>query len=403
MASVRAAGRAHIENIEAEIIVLKQSIRGLRSQQKQIRKRLKSYKYPVLTLPNELISEIFLHFIPAYPRCAPRARRQSPLLLTHICRKWRDIALATPALWRAITIGGHNSSKDHIPFLASWLSRSGDLPLSIQMDDQYSGIEPAELELIIPYRARWDVVSLQVYSLSVLFPLEDPLPQLRSLEIRISGWDPEPALTAFHDVPRLRTATLWDFTYPADLVPWSQLTSLTLVAKSAAEITRILRGTPQLIHCALIVFDSGAPQPPATTLAYLESLVITKYAVEDPTPPAYLAAFILPALRRLQIPDEFLRPAPVAALASFITKSGCKLHEVLITGELILPKSAYRTAFPAIRTFLFDRVSSVDYVTWRDSVEAELHDAGSTFRRRFDFSDDESGSSSGSESDSESE
>ncbi|KAJ6504124.1 hypothetical protein C8R47DRAFT_177927 [Mycena vitilis] len=54
------------------------------------------------TLPNEITSEIFLHFLPVYPRCPPLTGNLSPTCLTHICRRWREIALTTPALWRAM-------------------------------------------------------------------------------------------------------------------------------------------------------------------------------------------------------------------------------------------------------------------------------------------------------------
>ncbi|KAJ7487321.1 hypothetical protein B0H11DRAFT_1956558 [Mycena galericulata] len=390
MAALRAAHRAHIESIQAEIVALKQSIRGLRSQQKRIRKRLHSYTYPVLALPNEILSEIFLHFIPAYPRCAPREGRRSPLLLAHVCRDWRETALATPTLWRAIPLGGYNSSQDHIRFLESWLSRSGDLPLSIQMNDQHSGVTAAELELIISYRARLEVVSLQVEFLSDLVTLQDSLPRLRSLEIReLVNRVSAPSRIAFHGVPHLRAATLWDFVYPADLLPWSQLTSLKLVAKGTADITQILREIPQLVHCQLIVYDSVAPQL-NTTLAFLESLILMSFAadVDDPTPPSYLDTFVLPSLRRLQIPDEFLRPAPVDALTSFINNSGCKLQEILITGERIVPKWSYRKAFPDIKKFIFDS-ALVDYMTWNDSFASDLDVEPS-----FDLTSDESSSDS---------
>ncbi|KAJ6560151.1 hypothetical protein B0H19DRAFT_945240, partial [Mycena capillaripes] len=67
-----------------------------------VQERLNSFKYPVLTLPAEIISEIFVHFLPIYPSCPPLTGFLSPTLLTQICRKWRHIALTTPALWRAI-------------------------------------------------------------------------------------------------------------------------------------------------------------------------------------------------------------------------------------------------------------------------------------------------------------
>ncbi|KAJ6526023.1 hypothetical protein B0H19DRAFT_1197658, partial [Mycena capillaripes] len=59
---------------------------------------------PALSLPNELMSEIFVHFLPVYPKLPPSMGLLSPYLLCHICRRWRNIALTTPALWRGISL-----------------------------------------------------------------------------------------------------------------------------------------------------------------------------------------------------------------------------------------------------------------------------------------------------------
>jgi hypothetical protein len=76
----------------------------LRSEKSAAQERLDSYKYPVLTLPSEIVCNIFIHFLPIYPTCPPLTGPLSPILLTHICGGWREIALALPVLWRAITM-----------------------------------------------------------------------------------------------------------------------------------------------------------------------------------------------------------------------------------------------------------------------------------------------------------
>ncbi|KAJ7231501.1 hypothetical protein C8J57DRAFT_967491, partial [Mycena rebaudengoi] len=60
--------------------------------------------YPVLTLPTDITSEIFTHFLPTYPLCSLINGLLSPMLLGQICHQWRDIALGTPRLWSAIEI-----------------------------------------------------------------------------------------------------------------------------------------------------------------------------------------------------------------------------------------------------------------------------------------------------------
>ncbi|KAJ7639452.1 hypothetical protein FB45DRAFT_725271, partial [Roridomyces roridus] len=78
-------------------------------------------------LPNEIVSEIFIQCLPPYPICPPFRGLSSPTCLTHICRKWRDIALTTPQLWRAIPFPASGDYKTP----QAWLERSGSCPLSI--------------------------------------------------------------------------------------------------------------------------------------------------------------------------------------------------------------------------------------------------------------------------------
>ncbi|KAJ7918132.1 hypothetical protein B0H13DRAFT_2187907, partial [Mycena leptocephala] len=88
--------RARVVVLEAEISKLELSLSALRTEKILAQQRLASYKYPVLTLPNEIVSEIFIHFLPIYPLCPPIRGPYSPTLLTRICHKWREITLANP-------------------------------------------------------------------------------------------------------------------------------------------------------------------------------------------------------------------------------------------------------------------------------------------------------------------
>jgi hypothetical protein len=56
-ARLPAVEEARLAATEAEILKLHNSILELRQP-------LDSYTYPVLTLPNEIVSEIFMHFLP---------------------------------------------------------------------------------------------------------------------------------------------------------------------------------------------------------------------------------------------------------------------------------------------------------------------------------------------------
>ncbi|KAJ7122169.1 hypothetical protein C8R44DRAFT_530196, partial [Mycena epipterygia] len=53
--------------------------------------------HPILTIPSELTSEIFLHCLPDKP-VLPSASA-APILLGMICREWRFIPHGDPRLW----------------------------------------------------------------------------------------------------------------------------------------------------------------------------------------------------------------------------------------------------------------------------------------------------------------
>ncbi|KAJ7140755.1 hypothetical protein C8R44DRAFT_530102, partial [Mycena epipterygia] len=54
--------------------------------------------YPVLTLPDDITSRIFVECLPTHGRVRP-SPRNAPLILSQICRQWREIALSISDLW----------------------------------------------------------------------------------------------------------------------------------------------------------------------------------------------------------------------------------------------------------------------------------------------------------------
>ncbi|KAJ7068769.1 hypothetical protein C8F01DRAFT_963465, partial [Mycena amicta] len=62
---------------------------------------------PVLTLPPEILSEIFLHCLLEPDQPVPKLnpeRPRAPLLLLQICRTWRNVAIGTPRLWQRLSV-----------------------------------------------------------------------------------------------------------------------------------------------------------------------------------------------------------------------------------------------------------------------------------------------------------
>ncbi|KAF8215594.1 hypothetical protein K438DRAFT_1954311 [Mycena galopus ATCC 62051] len=338
-----AADRALVADLDAKILDVdaERSLFELRIKE-LAQERLDSFKYPVLALPNEIIAEIFIHFIPLYPDCPPFAGPHSPTLLTQICHEWREIALGTPTLWRAMAPSdcGMSSNRD-VYLCETWLSRSGCCPLSVRFgnsDNEDRGVLKI-LSALVRHRARLEYLDLILFAPDVP-AIEGPMPLLRRSE-----------LTVLEDLDTIKVA-----------LPLGQVTSLSLDPVYRSEYVVILRQTRNLVHCELGVWhsrsESGAASdlPPdyEIELPWLESLALTdEYVRDGPNPAGYLADFRIPALRSLRLDQSFLRPDPIDALALFISKSGCRLQQVCFPrrGTLLAP---YREAFPSIHFFCDD-------------------------------------------------
>ncbi|KAJ7125437.1 hypothetical protein C8R46DRAFT_80729 [Mycena filopes] len=352
-----AADRARVAELEAQILQLQDRIRDLEGEKHLTQHRLDRYCYPVLTLPNEITSEIFTHFLPAFPLRPPLIGIASPTVLTQICRAWREIAFSTPTLWRAMTIP---SSPIIMTFEAKttmadrWLGRSRSCPLSIEIGYRWYGTSVSPLlSRIFAEVARLQELKLvfsapELGAFAACLPATSfPIPLLRRLELFM--FDPDPSLpsTVFRDTPQLRTVVLDDIAAFHFQLPWSQLTSVTLHRVYPRECVPVLRQTHNLLHCNLSLCDEDTDNTTEPlTLPYLQSLTLQRDSEEPYV--GYLDSLTLPVLHTLSIPEPFLGEGPVDALTRFFNKSGCKLHELSITDKILRDLSIYRQGFPLI-------------------------------------------------------
>ncbi|KAJ7748087.1 hypothetical protein B0H16DRAFT_1888552 [Mycena metata] len=342
--------RARAADLDVQIVDLERALSALRSQRALVQERLESYKYPVLTLPNEIISEIFVHYIPVYPDCPPLAGILSPTTLTQICRRWREAAFATPELWRAtkVLLGSGDPSAQ---LLVEWLPRSGCYPISLEIIEYDEEAEERSriLRFLTSHCARWEHLKMRFQS--AVPGIAPSMPLLRHLEISVEDpdyYDSSPII--FGEAPLLRSAILDDVTALNVVLPWVQLTSLQLHRMFPRECVEVLQQTSNLVHCTLFnIIDDGYVGPwLQVTLLHLQSLsILDEYR---PTS-GYLNSFIVPALRELRIAEP-LPEHPIAVLTSLMSTSGCKPQEIVISGDRRVSSDAYNAAFPSVK-FVF--------------------------------------------------
>ncbi|KAK7017386.1 F-box domain-containing protein [Favolaschia claudopus] len=326
MLSSLEADRRIILELNAQIEPIELHLAGLRSKRATVQARLDAYKYPVSKIPHEIISEIFLQFLPTYPLCPELAGWYSPTVLTHICSQWRQIALSTPQLWRAINSSGYAVGEIHI--INDWLGRCGSCPLSLE-------IRPAENErkgllgVLDSQCAHIEHLKI-VGSPIVLTLLDSAMPGLRHLHLDLWAGSRSIKLTM---APLLRTAVLVDAACTVVQLPWGQLTALALRFGSPKEFCSILRQAPNLVHCALELkaYYNDEVVRPEVNLPLLRSLVLK-------SPPQnvdskMIRSLVAPALRILKVSEQCITTLdqnPLQPLSSFISKSTCKLDELCI-------------------------------------------------------------------------
>ncbi|KAJ7663178.1 hypothetical protein DFH06DRAFT_1128511 [Mycena polygramma] len=137
--------------------------------------------YPILTLPPEVTSRIFLECIEPRP-----STNSAPLLLLRICKSWRTIALSSPELWSKLQISSAfppaMSSRDIAGIIDEWLGRA--CAVSIALSFYEPGMKKAglALDLILP-KHTWHLKHFHVHAAmhyASVFALEVPLPVLLS-------------------------------------------------------------------------------------------------------------------------------------------------------------------------------------------------------------------------------
>ncbi|KAJ7073904.1 hypothetical protein C8F01DRAFT_4477 [Mycena amicta] len=258
--AARATDRARLSEIEEEIQRFETHLAALRIERTKIRERLENYSYPVLSLPNEIVTEIFVHYLPPYPDFPPLIGPGSPTYLLGICRLWRSVALHSPMLWRSIELDCE-IYRERMGVAQTWLKRSGGVLLSLNLDFGLSRETLEEdseslLQVVLASRSRWEYIQLVV--LPAHIPLiSGPVPALVQIDISTRRLEESEAdAILFYDSQRLHSVCLWNVEFDAASIPCGHLTSLTLINTRPSPCMAILQTATNLTRCKLYMLPS---------------------------------------------------------------------------------------------------------------------------------------------------
>jgi len=139
--------------------------------------RLRSLITPIHCLPNDVLSDLFaLITLSSFEWI----ENDPSVQLSQVCRRWREVALSTPALWTRIRVSYRDGSKDPSHRINLSLSRSMNLPIIIYQNVTVELGRPGTqaytlvfsiVRILRPSSNRWKAATIVIRHVSVDSPL----------------------------------------------------------------------------------------------------------------------------------------------------------------------------------------------------------------------------------------
>ncbi|KAJ6486423.1 hypothetical protein C8R47DRAFT_1047444 [Mycena vitilis] len=295
--------RKLLEDLDAQIVEQK----GVLTELEQSRNAAERDLYaaavatsPVLTLPVEITAEIFEHSLPPVDDSTWYRGRMLPLIVSYVCRAWRDIALATPKLWTTLRIPSNSTTDPGVvdpghaeDLVDQWLARAGACPLSLILP----ALVPANRmrEVINRYCDRVERLELCAESdianlglSSVVFPILQRV-------VLSTDEDVHDRVTVFSNAPRFHDLRAPRGFSPGNRsLPWLQLTRF----EGKIWNLDLFTSAPNLIEvrCLFDCDPEDTDNLVATTHPTLRSLVLV-----DGSYDTIIDYLTLPALQHLDV------------------------------------------------------------------------------------------------------
>ncbi len=152
---------------------------------------------PIRQLPTEVLDIIFASACASFQR----SEYKTPLSISLVCSKWRDIALSTPLLWTHIYIAPQSGGLD---VYNHFLEQCGSIPISVKVDIPHRYRSPAFSDGKIPYEETYN------YHLELLSAISQNCAQWQVAKLCMNQEDINLLGSVIHplDFPVLESLTL---------------------------------------------------------------------------------------------------------------------------------------------------------------------------------------------------
>lgn len=318
-------------------------------------------------LPAEILSEIFLYCLPQDQYLSPLAPNPelAPVLLTRVCRRWRELAIGFPKLWSILQLEfDHDNWQPRALRYDSWLKKSRGSPLSLKI--ACHGDLTELLELLQPYIPRISSLVLEPFCSDKLF-MVDNFHALKELTVR----EPTPNIKALNSINaalsklpvslRMLNVVGMPFSHGRlnllDHSAWERLTFLDISLHEAGAFPQLLRLCPNLSFLSMmgIIFPAvDSPDIVDVTHTKLQSLHMCGTCLHNFDKKLGLFKhFTLPDVRIVEV--WLAGKWPHEEFKAFLTRSKCPL-ETLIFGRGVFltdeQRAEYGTLLPSLKLII---------------------------------------------------
>lgn len=373
------AALREFSDLEAVMDGIRNIRKKIVKKKKHIIKSINLHKNFVSTLwrlPTEVLSQIFHYCLPEireFQHLKPPSVLEAPMLLTSVCRRWREVAIATPTLWCELLVTIDNEAqwrKRRIFCYKSWLERSRGCPLSLELftDSPYDWpkmipfLRPhanriSSLCIHMPFEERkFDILDILSPTLQelIIFTLD---PTLYEPIFDIDDFMADSQVQSISQLSALHSLHVLDSTFDVKLLSsfdpalWARPTNITIGADEPATVLHLFRLAPNLssFHMLYMLDENGTPSCTLKSCTHtkLQSLRITsnhgRLSTRDLS--KLFDNLSLLNLRAFQVNGEPLWPHE--EFKAFLTRSKCPL-ETLFLGTKVGTRRKQRAEYVAL-------------------------------------------------------
>ncbi|KAG1747067.1 uncharacterized protein EDB91DRAFT_1245511 [Suillus paluster] len=336
-----------VKNVRQQLVEKKDSI----TQSMDLHKGLVSVLWRI---PTEVLSHIFVHCLPEAGCLSPASNLACIMLLTRICRGWREVAVGVPNLWCRLYIKDRDLQRATF-FYDSWLKRSRGYPLSLELDCHANDSTKLK-SLLQPYIN-------QISSLSIKFSrtpdqpelLLNDLPALQELTIAGIHHIPSIAQSISRLPSTLRSLHVMESWFDVEHLSslnavWAHLTNVEINIVHPNVFLHLLQLCPNLSSLTVRAdFDQIRTLEPFTHTE-IRSLRTSPVTLVTRPLTGLFDALTLPNLRVFEA--GYVRTWPHEEFKAFLVRSKCPLESLNVNGYRSVmtagQRAEYAVLFPSL-------------------------------------------------------